>query len=194
MQQRYFGATIMNSTIAPFNAEGDLGLRKLSVDDTECLGSWLPNSEQLLFWGGPYFHFPLTRAAVSSLVDLHNGRAPQRECWGVIDSRRTLVGSFQIAYNEISGQADLGRVILDPLRRGKGHAATLLKLAINQAFLRPSVHRLELRVFTNNPSAIAAYRRAGFKHEGVRRESARLGDTYFDTAIMGLLRHELDLR
>ena len=167
-----------------------LDMRKLSIDDVETLSSWIKSEEDLIFWGGPFFTFPLCGNAIKPLIGQHRGCFPSRECWAVLANQQDMIGTFQIAYNYKSGQADLGRIIVSPKRRGQGIARPLLKLAVDQAFKKESVHRLELRFFTENAVAIAAYRRAGFVYEGTRRESARLDGRYLDTAIMGLLRHE----
>lgn len=158
--------------------------------DIPLLQSWLPTLEDTVQWGGPHFDFPVSEAALRELIDLHAGEEPVRECWMVTDAAREPVGHFQLGFEPRTRQAFLGRVIIGPPHRGRGLALPLTHLAAGQAFARPWVHRIELRVYEHNTPAIAAYRRAGFVLEGVRRECMPVGDAFWNSVVMGLLRHE----
>lgn len=166
--------------------------RPLDQTDTVLLCSWIETERDVIVWRGPYFEYPLTPpAAFEPLIAEHVGENPTRECWAVIDEDQVIVGSFQLSYNPRTGQADLGRVIINPLRRGQGLASQLVRLSIHRAFSRTSIHRLELRVYDFNTAAVATYLKAGFVSEGIRRESVRVGKEYWNTEIMGILRTEL---
>ncbi len=100
------------------------------------------------------------------------------------------MGHFQLGFEPRTRQAFLGRVIIGPPHRGRGLALPLTELAAARAFARPWVHRIELRVYEHNAPAIAAYRRAGFVLEGVRRECMPVGGAFWNSAVMGLLRRD----
>ncbi len=170
-----------------------LTLRPLNTDDAHELVTWFKDEREVLSWGGPYFDFPLSPAALTELISEHKGQTPSRECWAVDRRDGAFVGSFQIAYNYRSGQAGLGRVVLKPDQRGKGLGSQMLKMAEEEAFRRPEINRLELRVFTGNDPALASYKRAGFVVEGTARQSARLGSEYWDALVMSKLRSEREL-
>lgn len=167
-----------------------LGKRRFEAEDVPLLKSWLPTLEDTVQWGGPFFDFPVPDAALLELIALHTGDEPARECWMVTDAEDRAVGHFQLAFNARSRQADLGRVVIAPAFRRRGLAHPLTELAVDQAFARPWVHRIELKVYVHNRPAIAAYERAGFVREGVRRECMHVGDGYWNSAVMGLLRPE----
>lgn len=161
--------------------------------------SWLPDQAAVTQWGGPFFDHPVTAAVLRALIAEHEGDRPTRECWSVVDGEEGVAvpapfGHFQIAFDDRTGEGVLGRVIVAPDRRGCGLAASLLRLAIDRAFARRGLHRLELRVYDHNTSAIAAYRRAGFVWEGVRRQSVPVGTERWNTALMSILRHEHERR
>ena len=59
---------------------------------------------------------------------------------------------------------------------------------IQEAFSTPGIERLELNVYMFNQPALRTYEALGFKLEGVRRASTRVGEQRWDTGIMGLLR------
>ncbi|MCY1227783.1 Acetyltransferase [compost metagenome] len=74
--------------------------------------------------------------------------------------------------------------------RGRGLARPFLREVTERFFADPAFERLELNVYTFNEAAIRTYRSLGFREEGVRRSSAKVGDVRWDTAIYGLLRNE----
>jgi RimJ/RimL family protein N-acetyltransferase len=47
-----------------------------------------------------------------------------------------------------------------------------------------------LDVYQNNPRAIRTYEKAGFVHEGVRRQAAYKDGQYIDILMMSVLRSE----
>lgn len=51
----------------------------------------------------------------------------------------------------------------------------------------------ELNVYMFNEPALRTYQSLGFKLEGVRRSSTRVGDQRWDTGMMALLRSEWPL-
>lgn len=169
-------------------------LHRFAEPDIPVLLSWLPDEAAVMQWGGPLFDYPVTTEALQALIEKHEGEYPPRECWSVVGAdvaeAAAPVGHFQIAYDDRTGEGVLGRVIVAPEQRGRGFAALLLNLATERAFSRPGLHRLELRVYDHNASAIAAYRRAGFVWEGVRRQSVPVGDERWNTALMSMLRGE----
>ena len=164
--------------------------RPFQPADIPLIKEWLPTLESVVQWGGPFFDYPVTDEALLELIALHAGEEPMRECWMVIDDGDESVGHFQLAFEKRIRGATLGRVLLAPDRRARGLARPLVDLAVAQAFARDWVHRIELRVYDFNTPAIAAYRRAGFVLEGVRRECMPMGDRFWNSAVMGLLRHE----
>ena len=70
--------------------------------------------------------------------------------------------------------------------RGKGIGSWAIRRTVDYAFACLQLHRLELDVFAFNPRAIRAYERAGFRHEGVRRQAIPDGDGWADDLLMGM--------
>ena len=56
--------------------------------------------------------------------------------------------------------------------------------------MKLKLHRLELDVFSFNSRAIKAYKKAGFKQEGVLRDGIKDGDEYADDVLMAILEDE----
>lgn len=58
------------------------------------------------------------------------------------------------------------------------------------AFFELNLHRVELEVFDFNPRVIRCYEKAGFRHEGTRRQRLFHDGRYRDAHWMAILRHE----
>lgn len=74
--------------------------------------------------------------------------------------------------------------------RGYGTKAT--KTILRYAFHEMNLHRVELEVFDSNKRAIRCYEKAGFRHEGVRRQVHFHNGQYHDSLRMSILRDEFN--
>jgi len=71
-----------------------------------------------------------------------------------------------------------------PHARGMGLAASLVQRVIEWA--RPPVEEICLTVVASNTAACRLYRRAGFEPYGLERRALKIGDAYYDEALMAL--------
>ncbi|MBY6035981.1 GNAT family N-acetyltransferase [Fictibacillus nanhaiensis] len=72
----------------------------------------------------------------------------------------------------------------------KGYGTEATKLAQKFTFEELKLNRLELEVYSHNIRGIKAYEKAGFKKEGVLRQSLYMNNTYSDEILMGMLQEE----
>jgi L-phenylalanine/L-methionine N-acetyltransferase len=72
--------------------------------------------------------------------------------------------------------------------RGKGVGTKLLEAALGLADNWLGLTRLDLRVFVDNGSAIALYRKFGFEVEGTHKWFALRGGEYVDAHVMARLK------
>lgn len=86
--------------------------------------------------------------------------------------------------------AELGIVIGDKAYWNKGYGTEAMTLLLRHGFETLNLHRLELRVYEDNPRAVRAYEKAGFVHEGRLRQAEYRGGRYLDVLLMSVLRHE----
>jgi RimJ/RimL family protein N-acetyltransferase len=61
---------------------------------------------------------------------------------------------------------------------------------MEHAFTTAQLNRVELEVYDFNPRARAVYQKAGFVHEGTRRQALLFDDIWIDAHIMSILRSE----
>lgn len=155
----------------------------------ETLAGWFPGEADLVQWGGPFVRFPLDGPQLEAMLAETRAAPPTRLCW-MAEADGSAIGHAQLGIDWRNGVALLSRVAIAPQARGRRLAKPMLRLVLKAAFAMPDIARVELNVYTWNQPAIRTYERLGFRMEGVRRSSARVGDERWDTAIMGLLREE----
>jgi RimJ/RimL family protein N-acetyltransferase len=73
-----------------------------------------------------------------------------------------------------------------PKWRRSGVGTKLLEALLSWA-LDHNISRIELEVLSNNPGAIALYRRAGFVLEGTKVRAVQVGGDYVDLLQMAKL-------
>ncbi|MGJ8521560.1 Acetyltransferase [Carnimonas sp. R-84981] len=151
---------------------------------------WLADRHSVAQWGGPSEPFPLTEHELRHHLDDSLGARPGRRCWMAHHSALGIVGHVQIACDWLNRVGRVGKVVIAPEARGAGLAGDMLTLALDNAFARDDMQRVELNVYPFNTAAIRTYQRLGFVHEGTRRSSAQVGSERWDTMIMGILREE----
>jgi len=77
-----------------------------------------------------------------------------------------------------------------PEYRGKGYGQDGLRLILNYAFAELNLYRVGLTVMSYNTAAIKAYERAGFVHEGAKRQMVYREGQRHDLVLYGILRDE----
>jgi RimJ/RimL family protein N-acetyltransferase len=75
---------------------------------------------------------------------------------------------------------------------GKGYGTEATRLMLHYAFNVLGVHNVMLTVYARNERGMRAYRRAGFREIGRRRESHRVGAQVEDIVFMDCLASEFD--
>lgn len=74
--------------------------------------------------------------------------------------------------------------------RGHGIGTWATEVTRDFAFEKLKLHRLALDVYSFNPRAEKVYLKAGFKREGVLKDSIMDGDKYADDILMAILEDE----
>ncbi len=76
---------------------------------------------------------------------------------------------------------------------GKGYGTDAMRLTLRYAFDELDLHRVTLTVWGVNERAIRSYEKAGFRREGVQRETMQREGRRVDTVVMGVLRDEFKI-
>lgn len=120
--------------------------------------------------------------------DSHENR--QGLSW-VIEYHDKCIGDiFLHQINKEDRRARMAIGIFDKNYVSKGLGTEAVKLVLCHAFRKLNFHRIDLRVLSYNKRAIKSYKKAGFKKEGVERETAFVRGKWRDDVIMSILDHE----
>jgi RimJ/RimL family protein N-acetyltransferase len=143
-------------------------------------------------WAGPIFTWPLDAAQFERYLQATLETPPARLVWRAASaSSAEYVGHVELNNIERHHRvASLCRVLIGPPFRGRGFSEAMLSAVLEIAFGELNLHRVELRVFTENESAWRAYERLGFVREGVLREVRLMNRRYVDAFAMALLEDE----
>ncbi len=141
------------------------------------------------------FSYPLDTDQFERHLAKANDEAPPRRCM-VIPSSESGPTPRIVAYGELGaistyhGSARLSRLIVSPEARGHGFGQQLVDALLRLAFEELQLRRVELEVYDFNASARHCYEKAGFAQEGTKREATRVGEEYWNSELMAVLRSE----
>ena len=109
----------------------------------------------------------------------------------IIDPNKNIIGESiinDIDWNLKSGNFRICIFKKENHLKGLGSWATIFTRDF--AFNKLNLHRLDLSVFSFNKVAQKVYMKAGFKKEGILKDSIKDGDKYGDEIIMAILENE----
>ncbi|GAA08906.1 putative acetyltransferase protein [Acetobacter tropicalis NBRC 101654] len=151
------------------------------------LSGWFGSEADIIQWGGPLVHFPLTDVQLQTMLDESHSMPPKRLCWMAM-AQSLPVGHAQLAFMWETGTARLSRVAIAPAQQGRGLAIPMLRQIIREAFRFPTITRLELNVYAGNAPAQKTYQKLGFQQVHTQRATIQVNGTYWDTVRMSMQR------
>ena len=157
-------------------------------EDFKILIDWMDTPELLQQWGGSGFTFPLTEEQLEKYINLKNV-IPYKV---VNKEDGNIIGHISLCnIDKRNNSARIGTVLVgDKDSRGKGIGEQMISEILEIAFEEFKFHRVDLVVYDFNESAIRCYEKAGFKIEGLMKESRRFKDEYWSLFIMAILKSE----
>ena len=169
-------------------------------EDRDPLLGWIADSRAARAWGGPHTPFPVTpewlrrewerRSGSGGGVSYTLGFAG-REIPSGAPASGDAAAITPVAYGQImdidsaEGTARLGRLIVDPARRGEGLGRELVEELLEIAFGDLGLRRVNLRVYRWNTAALLCYLSAGFRVEGIIPGAVDFEGESWDTVLMG---------
>ena len=159
-------------------------LSPINLDDTELYVKWLNNPRITDFLD-----------CNDNLITLSNEKeflekiANEEFTFAIVkkedDTLLGNVGLTKIDYK--NGRAELGIFIGEEDNLSKGYGSEAIKLLLEFAFNEIRLHTVMLTVFSNNPRAIKAYNKCGFKEFGRRHEAMYHNGEYLDLIYMEII-------
>jgi len=132
-------------------------LQGLTPEAAEVVASWVRSRADATMAGGPWFPFPLSGADLMAI-----DADPDWQVFTVSDSEGRVVASGSLYAKEDGRLQRIGRVLVDPARRGQGWGRLVMELLLARTDADPSIRATELGVFTQNTIARELYLRLGF--------------------------------
>ncbi|QII28873.1 GNAT family N-acetyltransferase [Stenotrophomonas maltophilia] len=120
------------------------------------IAGWLDSPGATLRWAGAGVLFPLPSNAFAAALSLS-----ERPGWVLLDAEGTCVGFGQY-WPTAPGSTHLGRIIVSPQARGRVLGRGLMTALCAEAVHRTVAAQLTLKVYRDNPAAVALYRDLGF--------------------------------
>ncbi len=167
-------------------------LRPLERDDAPTLAPFLNDSEVTRTLA---FLRPVSTAAESEFIDAIAKDANQ-VVLGICDAADdALVGVTGIhRIDPVNRHGFFGLFIGDRARWGRGLGTEVTRLMTGFAFESLNLNRVYLHAVAHNERGIRAYRRVGFRKEGLLREDFFREGRFHDTVVMAVLRADWESR
>ena len=152
--------------------------------------SWVKTETDVVQWAGHAFVWPMTQRQFREHLKESKTRLPSLYPFALLNRGR-VAGYCELAnHQRNSGSTMLSRVIVAPRHRGKGYGTFMVREVLRFGFVDLGLNRIWLGVFDFNEAAIGCYKRTGFVLEGTLRQSAKVGDAYWNCHLMSILRKE----
>ena len=136
-----------------------LTVRSREGSDLAVVVDWVPDAEALYLFAASSLAWPLT---AKQLADV--GAVEGRSSWVLVDAADP---SAPLAHGDLTVSGDrarIGRVIVDPARRGRGLGATLVSRIVEEARL-VGCAQVDLVVIDGNAPAFRTYEGLGFTYD-----------------------------
>lgn len=163
-------------------------LRLMSYEDTDLIVDWR-NSEEVR--QNFVYQETFTREGHTDWIKnkIETGEAVQM----MICDRETGHALGSVYIRDIDRQhhkAEFGIFIGEETSRGRGVGTAATKLMLRYCFEEEGLHRVYLRAYRRNTTAIHCYEKAGFRQEGILRDDVYVRGAYHDMVWMGILRED----
>ena len=140
-------------------------LSPMELADAPAYAAWLNDLEVSTFTqiANKSLSVDKERDILTSIGKEHN--------YGIVDAATdVLIGSCGLMdLDPVNRSAEIGIVIGDKTRWGKGYGTEALRLLLDYSFRYLNLYNVMLSVYSYNPRGIACYEKVGFKLIGRRR-------------------------
>ncbi|MGB2694812.1 MAG: GNAT family protein [Dehalococcoidia bacterium] len=171
--------------------EGKLvNLRSVEQADVERMYTWINDREVTRFMAARY---PYSHADEERLVHEEAPNSFQR-VWLAIETKdRVHIGGIDLfEVRPEDRKASLGVMIGDKPYWSNGYGSDAIITLLRFAFHEMNLNRVWLHTFEFNHRAYACYLKCGFQEEGRLRQHYYAEGRYWDSVVMGILRHEFE--
>lgn len=171
---------------------GRIYLRGIGLADvTDDYYNWMNDEEVIQFLEARFSSKSLE--AIRAFVDNANND-PDTVLFAICLKDKGLhIGNVKIGrINRTHQNAEISIMIGEKKYWGKGYGAEAIRLMANYAFSVLNLNKLTAECYANNLGSFNAFKKAGFKEEGVRKSHYSYKGNYVDAYVLGLICSELE--
>lgn len=167
--------------------DGNIHLRLIEENDKEAYykAGFLEEDEEVRFYTGTTEYF--TKETVENYIDKII-MDESRYDFLIMNAEKEILG--EAVLNEIDDEGRMAGFRICLFQKeffGKGYGTLALQMVIRFAFETLKLHRVELEVYEYNHRAKHTYEKAGFVHEGTKKDGLFYGGKYYDVVMMAML-------
>lgn len=168
-------------------------LRAVEHDDIKLFVRWL-NDPEVTF--GLSMYLPMSMTDEEKWFEGLASRSPAEKPLAIEmragDGWKLIGNSGFFDVDPVAHSAEVGILIGEKNIWNQGFGTETMRLLLRHAFETLNLNRVFLRVYVDNPRAVRAYEKAGFKLEGTMREAVYKRGKFLDVHMMSVLRREWD--
>ncbi len=161
----------------------ELSIRPADLEATNQIAGWLPSQTEVTLFAGTALTWPLTGADLLSTT---------ADGWTVLTFWHATDLVSTAAYRSAGpGRIRIGRILVDPRRRGRGLGRATVTALLARVCAQPGIYEITLGVFEHNTPARRLYASLGFCDTGARG-TATVDGTTWTSHQLSLARHRPD--
>ncbi|SFB33475.1 Protein N-acetyltransferase, RimJ/RimL family [Cellulomonas marina] len=164
-------------------------LRPTAEEDLPALVAFWTAPDFAVLQTGPYRPRP-TAATVAQFRTWSANESPASVGFSVVTDDDRLAGHVTLSGLELPTRIVTLGVVMGAEHVSHGIGTDAVRVAVRYAFAEMGAHKVELQAWAFNDRALAAYEKAGFVREGVRRAAVLHDGRFHDEVLMGLLAEE----
>jgi len=162
-------------------------LRPLEIEDAEIFYMWSQDREITQF-SLSSFAYPKSQSDIATWLSTIN-QNPKNISFGIccIKTGKLVGYAGIVSISQINRSGEFFILIGDKHYWDKGVATDVTQLVNTYGFRDLGLHRIELTAFSDNKAAIRAYEKAGYQHEGIKRQAGFRHGGFYDKVQMSVL-------
>ena len=154
---------------------------RFSTENIQRVLSWVHCEKDRVLWSGNTFTRGLSAQSFLTHLQRRDLFAYQ-----LLNQKNEIHAYAEVVIQGID-RATLCRIIVNPLRRGKGLGKFICECLISEIREWQGIEEISLNTLTSNEIALKCYKNLGFREDGIRKKSRQIGDTWHDLVFMSML-------
>lgn len=165
----------------------NLFIKGLEQDDLIDRHQWLNDPEVTKFFTN-LSSIPISKTELATWYENVSHKKSQELHFSIFSGESKHIGGAQLKSIDWKNRsAELGIFIGEKSEWGKGYGTEATNLLTHYGFNELNLHRIWLRVDSDNLVALKCYQKAGFSQEGIFREEVYREGAFHNSIVMSIL-------